>query len=94
MPWFRCLIEGANFPLSKDGEPALVGFFTTRWVEAETSGEAELHVLALVRNERTFANMRKADVTPTVYVRSISTLSTAPDEAPGAGFTFFDMDCA
>lgn len=91
MPWFRCLIEGENFPLARDGRPALLGFFTTRWVEADSAGEAERAVVGLIHSDRAFANMRKADVTPMVYVRRIDPLSSRPDEAPGEGFTFFEM---
>jgi hypothetical protein len=91
MAWFRCLIEGENFPLTMDGRAVLLGFFTTRWVEADTVGEAELNVVGLIRTDPVFANMRKAHVTPMVYVRRIDALATTPDEAPGEGFTFFEM---
>jgi hypothetical protein len=91
MPWFRCLVEGENFPLARDGKPALLGFFTTRWVEADSVGEAELNVVTLIRNDRAFANMHKAtDVTPMVYVRRIDAVAGHTD-GPGEGFTFFEM---
>jgi len=95
MPWFRCLVEGENFPLTRDGRPVLLGFFTTRWVEADSVGEAELSVVGLIRNDPAFTNMRKTgDATPMVYVRRIDPLSNIPDEAPGEGFTFFEMSAA
>jgi hypothetical protein len=39
MPWVRCLVEGENFPLARDGEPTLLGSLATRWVEAASAGE-------------------------------------------------------
>ncbi|MBL8542247.1 MAG: hypothetical protein JNJ63_00425, partial [Hyphomonadaceae bacterium] len=41
MPWFRLFACGEDFPVILDGRVELVGFYTTRYVEAETSGEAE-----------------------------------------------------
>jgi hypothetical protein len=94
MPWFRCLVEGENFPLARDGKPALLGFFTTRWVEAASVGEAELNVVAMIRNDRAFTNMRRTtDLTPMVYVRRIDEVPEHAD-GPGEGFTFFDMSAA
>ena len=55
MPWFRCLIEGENFPgalIQKDG---LVGFFASRTVEAPNAEEAEIRVLQVLRADSTFA---------------------------------------
>ena len=41
MAWFRVFACGEDFPVILDGNVEIVGFFTTRYVEAETQGEAE-----------------------------------------------------
>jgi hypothetical protein len=53
MPWFRCEIEGEDFPLVVDGEVELHGFVTTRWVEADTPEAAELNAVAELRERLT-----------------------------------------
>jgi hypothetical protein len=41
MAWFRLFACGEDFPVIIDGNVEIVGFYTTRYVEAETPGEAE-----------------------------------------------------
>jgi hypothetical protein len=41
MAWFRCMICGENFPGEMIDQPALVGFYVTRFVEADTAESAE-----------------------------------------------------
>lgn len=41
MPWFRLFACGEDFPVIIDGSVEIVGFYTTRYVEAPTQGEAE-----------------------------------------------------
>jgi hypothetical protein len=41
MAWFRLFACGEDFPVILDGNVEIVGFYTTRYVEAETAGEAE-----------------------------------------------------
>ena len=41
MAWFRLFACGENFPVVLDGKVEIVGFYTTRYVEAPTQGEAE-----------------------------------------------------
>ncbi len=54
MPWFRCLIEGENFPGSMIGKTEPVGFYTTRWVSASSPEEAEIVALEALRAEPNF----------------------------------------
>lgn len=56
MHWYRCFIRGENFPrqIGEDREFTLCGFYTTRWVEAETPQQAETAALALLRAEDNF----------------------------------------
>lgn len=41
MPWFRVFALGEDFPVVLEGQVEIVGFYTTRYVEADTAGEAE-----------------------------------------------------
>lgn len=41
MAWFRLFACGENFPVVLDGKVEIVGFYTTRYVEAPTQSEAE-----------------------------------------------------
>lgn len=41
MAWFRLLACGENFPIVIDGNVEIVGFYTTRYIHAESQGEAE-----------------------------------------------------
>ena len=54
MPWFRCLIEGENFPGALIRRKGLVGFYTTRWIEASSAEEAEISALEALRAEPMF----------------------------------------
>lgn len=54
MAWFRCSIEGENFPGVLIRKKGLVGFHTTRWVEASSADEAEAAALEALRLEPSF----------------------------------------
>lgn len=46
--WFRCFIEGKHFPGVLLNEKGTVGFYTTRFVQAESPEQAELEAVALL----------------------------------------------
>ena len=94
MKLFRCLIEGANFPFELDGEPGLFGFYTTRFVRADTAEQAELLALETLRADP------KLDVPPAkrtkdtmVYFKEIEEISAIPEgvDGSGTGYAFFPM---
>jgi hypothetical protein len=94
MKLFRCFIEGANFPLKLEGQTALLGFFTTRFVRAETPEQAELLALEMLRADP------QLDVPPSrrtkdtrVYFEKIEEIDSIPDDVtePGTGYAFFPM---
>jgi hypothetical protein len=41
MAWFRLFVCGEDFPVIIDGAAEVVGFHTTRYIHADTAGEAE-----------------------------------------------------
>jgi hypothetical protein len=54
MAWFKCLIEGENFPGALIEQGGLVGFFLVRCVEADTEDQAETVALAALKQEAAF----------------------------------------
>jgi hypothetical protein len=56
LPWYRCLARGENFPKAnpETGAPERYGFYTTRFVVANSPKEAEMKALALRRRDRSF----------------------------------------
>ncbi len=91
MPWFRCLIEGENFPGSMIGKTAPVGFYTTRWVSASSPEEAEIVALEALRLE---PNLQIDDAEKTtnakIYFTEIDEVDGPdPDIGAGTGFAWF-----
>jgi hypothetical protein len=89
MAWYQCRIRGEHFPGELLEESGLVGFYTTRVVEADSPEEAETKALANLKDER------ELQIAPThrtqdarVFFEDISELKRRPVRKPG-GFTFF-----
>lgn len=55
MPLFRCFIRGENFPGKLIGERKPIGFYTTCYVEAQSSEQAEMLAVDLLRNDKDLA---------------------------------------
>ena len=93
MPWFKCSIAGENFPGALIGETNLIGFFTTRFVEANSSDEAESLALGMLKTDSSLALPALAEkpIGARVYFESIDQV---PSDMVGAntGFTFFPME--
>ncbi|MBU1384890.1 MAG: hypothetical protein KKG14_13970 [Alphaproteobacteria bacterium] len=91
MAWFKCLIEGENFPGTLIQQDGLVGFFVIRCVEAETEEEAEAKALAALKQEPMFdlggaAKPKDARV----YFNEIVEIDEPLAQLPGA--TWFEME--
>ena len=93
MRWYRCFIRSESFPkrLGLGDDVVLYGFYTTRWVQAETPESAEMIAHALLRSEQDFA-------LPEGYVGPINAKAYFEeiDEAKGpqtqGGATWFTME--
>ncbi|MDH5640259.1 MAG: hypothetical protein OEY28_03120 [Nitrospira sp.] len=94
MPVFAVMLRGEDFILDVDGTPTRLGFFATRWVRARTAGEAEVAVMALVRNDQTLASRvhRDTTATPTLSAENIERRPWWQGFRSGGGYTFWDMD--
>lgn len=92
MPVFRRLMRGENFPGAIAGEPDLVGFYATRFVEADTAADAEAASLRVLRAEPRFnVPDEQRSVDSAVYFEEIVEVVDAAGWTEGAGFSFFRM---
>jgi len=93
MKWFRCLIKGENFPGALVNSDKLIGFYTTRCVEAETYEEAEMKALASLKNEESL-QLPVGLVPPNtakVYFEEIIEIMESEVPEVNAGFSFYVM---
>ncbi len=92
MPVFRCVMRGESFPGAIAGESEPVGFYATRFVEADSAADAEPAALRVLRADRTFdipADQRSTN--SAVYFEEIDEVPDAAGWTEGAGFSFFRM---
>jgi hypothetical protein len=91
--WFKCFIEGENFPGELIGEESMVGFCTTRYVEADSIEEAESKVMGNLRHEESLklAEGVKPSEEAKVYFESIEEISKSEVPESDVGFTFYVM---
>src|SRR5262249_24035175 len=96
MKKYKVFLNGRNFLMEADGQPKKMGFYTTRFVEAETPENAENIAVELVRND---AELRKAVKNekpdpPTIYAEEIALLQSFEGIlVPGTGYTFYEEEC-
>ena len=92
MPTFRCLMRGENFPGIVLGEADPIGFYATRYVDAEYAGLAEVAALELLKRDPTLSvapDARTKDAK--VFFEEIEELAPGHVSGPNAGFSFFVM---
>src|SRR5688572_14762202 len=92
---YKVFINGRNFWMEANGQSKLMGFYTTRFVEADTPENAENLAVDLVRTD---AELRKAITNeksnpPMIYAKDIELLQTSEGvRLPGAGYTFYEEE--
>ncbi len=91
--WFKCFIEGENFPGELIGEKSPVGFYVTRYIEAASAEEAQEMAITNLRNEESLK--LPEGVQPSkeakVYFESIEEVSSSDLPENNVGFTFYVM---
>ena len=92
MIWFKCTIRGENFRGVLIGEKRPVGFYTTRFIEANTPSEAKQLVLEKLKKDEclTLLKCRIKSKDAEVYFEKIEEVSEK-DIGSSGGFTFFVM---
>lgn len=93
MPLFQCLIRGDNFPGKIIHQPYLIGFYTTRFVHANTPKQAEEIAIKLLRDDAIFQiPMEDRSHTAKIFFEEIIEVADDIDPRPNRGYTFFPMD--
>ena len=91
MPWFRCMIEGENFPGHLIQQDGLYGFWAARVVEAASAEDAELRALEVLRADPTFAlGDRPKAAEAKIYFAEIEEVEGPM--GPTSGATWFRME--
>ena len=94
MKLYRCMVRGENFPGELIGKKGLVGFYTTRWVEAVSLEEAEISALEAVRIDPAFEIVSpklREQFKAMVYFEEILEVPPETPRVPSKGATWFDM---
>jgi hypothetical protein len=80
MPFYRCVVRGENFAWKKGSGWELMGFYTTRFVQALNPAAAERRVVAWLRTEPPFQRPDGYAGAPpaTVYVEEIEKIGKLP----------------
>lgn len=89
---YAVMIEGKNIYMNR-GQVARMGFFTTRWIEAENPHEAEMIALRHVKTELEKFNVlcNTPDDPPDILIERIKEVSSFGENfVPGSGFTFYE----
>ena len=91
MPWFRLFACGEDFPIVLDREVVIAGFYTTRYVEAPTQGEAEALASELIFEDPDLEPPPGYDdLQPRLVFEEVEQVA-APVDIDG-NFSFFPMD--
>lgn len=87
---FKLLIEGQNYIVHLDNTPQRCGFFTTRFIDADNSSDAENIVLQLIKDELKGVVLNDRNDPPVIYFDEIIEIASfGNNDVPGFGFTWF-----
>jgi hypothetical protein len=79
--------------MTLEGKFQLVGFYTTRWIEADTAEAAEQSALESVRNEFTFGEEdRQKAPDAMMYFEEIVEVAPDTPREPNEGASWFPME--
>jgi hypothetical protein len=97
LPWYSCLARGENFLLRNPETGALerYGFYTTRFVVANSPKEAEMKALALMRRDKSFeppAGCEKPKDAKVFFEEIQPIRRLLPRLFHGRGATWYPMD--
>lgn len=88
------MVRGENFPGQLIGKKGLVGFYTTRWVEAVSLDDAEMSALEAMRIDPAFEIVSpklQEQSKAMVYFDEILEVPPETPRVPSEGATWFDM---
>lgn len=92
MPWFRLFACGEDFPVIIDNNVEVVGFYTTRYIEAETQGEAEALCSELLFDDEDLQPPPGdwSDIQPRIMFEEVTQVAEPVDIDDN--FSFFPME--
>ena len=92
MPWFRLFACGEDFPVIIDNNTEVVGFYTTRYIEAPTQGEAEALCSELLFDDEDLQPPPGdwSDIQPRIMFEEVTKVAEPVDIDDN--FSFFPMD--
>lgn len=91
MTWYRVLLHGTNFKMKLSDNQKICGFYTTRYVQAETAEEAEILAVDLVRKDKYLTKRvkNKPDDSPMIYLDEIESVDFCPSVEEFTGYSFY-----
>jgi hypothetical protein len=95
MKKYKVFIRGENFLINLDGDNQMVGFYRTRFIEAENEEAAEYAAMDMLRRDPKLAKgvLNEQSDPPTMYAEEIEELSSFKDcRVPGTGIAFYPQE--
>ena len=92
MKKYKVLVRGENFLLNIEGVKQKVGFYVTRFIEAENKDAAEYAVMDLLRKDSNLLKdiLNKSSDSPMMYAEEIEELKSFRGySVRGTGFAFY-----
>lgn len=89
---YKVLVRGQNFLLNVDGSVGKFGFYTTRFMEADTPEQAEETAIRALRTDSTLRNDTLNDESdaPILFVEEIEELDSFDEVTlQGSGLSFY-----
>jgi hypothetical protein len=91
MVWFRLFACGEDFPVVIEGEVIVCGFYTTRYVEAESASEAETIASEMLFEDPDLETPPGyEDMQPRIVFEEVEQVAAPMDI--NDGFSFFPME--
>lgn len=97
MKYYQVMLEGKDFLIEMEGKEDLFGYFTTRWVKADSPEDAELKAVDLVKKDEQLVgitkNMDGSKPAPMIYLSEMCNVNWFQylRRKPGKGYSFFPM---
>ena len=90
---YQVMLRGENFELMWEGEVKNLGFFTTRWVKAESIQDAEQKAVALIKQDHSLISMmvKQPTLTPMIYLEEVA-VARWWKRLGGKGYSFWEME--
>lgn len=90
---YQVMLRGENFELIWEGQVKNLGFFTTRWVKAESIEDAEQKAVTLIKQDDSLKAMmvEQPTLTPMIYLEEV-TIAKWWKRLGGKGYSFWEME--